>query len=168
MIGFKPYLLKTVRQRGFSLFIAIILSAVAATVTLALTTLSYKSLLLSSAARESQYAFYAADTALECALYWDNGNFNSFPYAATPGTVPGITCAGVTLSVSGTAYNANTTRYQSNWFTVNGSDCARITIYKTDGTITPVGKLYGDGVNVACSAISTDPRAVERGLKASY
>lgn len=156
-------------HKGFALFIAVILSAVAASITLALTTIAYKSLLLSSASRESQYAFYAADTALECALYWDRGQVNSFPYDATPGMVT-VSCAGQTVVLTGAAHNANTTRYQSGWFTVNGSDCARISVYKTDGSVAPVGELFGDGANVTCAEVTagTNPRAVERGLKASY
>jgi len=155
------------QQRGFALFIAIVLSAVAAVITLALTTLAYKSLLLSSSALESQYAFYAADSALECALYWDNGMRNSFPYASTPGSVA-VNCAGTNITLAGTAYDAHTTQYRSDWFAINGSDCARITVYKTDGSVTPVGQLFGDGVNVSCDQVSTNPRAVERGIKATY
>jgi len=154
-------------QRGFALFIAIILSAVAAIVTLSLTALAYKSLILSSAARESQYAFYAADTALECALYWDKGSNNAFPYAAAPVNA-NINCGGVPVTLAASAYDTHTTQYQSPWFVVNGGDCARITVYKTDGSVQPTGKLFGDGVNVMCTKIATDPRAVERGLKASY
>lgn len=157
-----------IRQRGFALFVAIILSAVAATITLALTTLAYKSLLLSSAARESQYAFYAADSALECTLYWDSGQFNSFPYTVAPGSVT-MTCAGVSVPLSGTAYDTHTTQYASGWFAVNGgAGCARATVYKTDTSLTPVGSLFADGVNVPCAKVGTDPRAVERGLRAYY
>lgn len=153
-------------RRGFALLIAVVLAAVAAAITVSLTTLAYKSLLLSSAARESQYAFYAADSALECALNYDNGSHAAFPYSASPGNVS-IDCAGTNVTLTGTSYDSDTAEYQSGWFSINGGDCARITVYKGD---TPAlgTQLYGDGANVACSAITTDPRTVERGLEASY
>lgn len=167
-----------ITQRGFALFIAVILSSVAAVVTLALTSLAYKSLILSSTARESQYAFYAADTALECALYWDAGKNNAsgvtlFPYDASATTVT-ITCGTQSVTLTGSQPDVHTTKYQSGWFALNGSACARVSVYKTDGTTAPavhVGQLFGDGVNVACAKVTTnpiDPRAIERGLKAWY
>jgi Tfp pilus assembly protein PilX len=157
---------KTVRNRGFALLIAVVLSAVAAAITVSLTTLAYKSLLLSSAARESQYAFYAADSALECALYNDNGSHAAFPYSASPGNVS-INCAGTNVTLAGSSYDSHTTEYQSAWFAINGTDCARITVYKGDSS-TLGTQLYSDGANVTCGAITTDPRTVERGLEASY
>jgi len=162
MIGFNP------QHRGFALIIALVLSSVAAAITMTLTTLAYKNLILSSAARESQYAFYAADSSLECALYWDNGAHNAFTYTTNPGAIS-IMCAGVTVPLTGSSYNANTTMYQSGWFTVNGSRCAQISVYKrnTPDTNGNTGFLYANGVNVVCSNL-TDSRAVERGLKAIY
>ncbi len=153
-------------QRGFALLVAIVLSTVALSVTLALTSLAYKGLLLASTARESQYAFYAADTALECALYFDNHDNRRFTYSGSQAS--GVVCAGVpsygsTGNIPGTT-SGGTTRFQSSWFTVNGSDCARITVYKES---TGATTLFGTGVNVACSDLG-NPRAVERGLRAVY
>jgi Tfp pilus assembly protein PilX len=154
-------------ERGFALFIAIILSAVAVMITLSLTTLAYKNLLLSSDARDSGYAFYSADSALQCVLNYDKAAVIQYS-ASTPSSYQ-FTCgaAGVQVTLTGTAYDAHTDRFLSGWFTANGSRCARITVYKTDGTIIPSATYYTEGVNVACSSVSTDPRAVERGLKAS-
>jgi Tfp pilus assembly protein PilX len=165
------------RPRGFTLFIAIVLAAVAATVTLALTSLAYKSLILSSSAKDSQYAFYAADTALDCALYWDNSANHQFLYQPSPPVAPAaVTCAGapVTFTATDPPTVPAETVYQSTWFPVNGSGCARITVYKTDGTGAPVaivGSLYGDGVsNATCAGgvLNATARTVERGLKAFY
>ncbi len=148
-------------QRGFALLVAIVLSTVAVSITLALTSIAYKGLLLSSSARESQYAFYAADTALECALYWDNRNQNRFIYGS--GQASGVSCAAVPVTMPAST-SGGTTKFESAWFTVNGSDCAKITVYKSS---TGATNLFGTGVNVACTDL-TNPRAVERGLKAFY
>ncbi len=153
-------------QRGFALLVAIVLSTVALSITLALTSLAFKSLLLASSARESQYAFYAADSALECALYFDSHSQNRFIYST--GQAAGIVCGGIsTYGGSGNipgVTSSGTTKFESSWFTVNGSDCARITVYKESSGATT---LFGTGVNVACSDLE-NPRAVERGLRATY
>ena len=60
-------------ERGFALLVAIVLSSVAAVITFALASLAYKNLILASDATQSQFAFYAADSALECALLGDKG-----------------------------------------------------------------------------------------------
>ncbi len=51
-------------QRGFALIIAIILTSVVLTMAEALLDVAYKQVLLSSAAKNSQYAFYNADSGL--------------------------------------------------------------------------------------------------------
>jgi hypothetical protein len=162
---------KRTNQRGFALLVAIVLSAVAAGVTLALTTLAYKSLVLSSAVQESQYAFYGADTALECALYWDNSAHLAFAYHAD--SVNGSPkCEGKTLNFSvHTNVGNGVTEFQSEWYDLaSGAGCFRITVDKqSDGH----ASLYGDAVsNTTCSAGSLpstlNPRATERGIKATY
>ncbi len=65
---------------GFTLFYAVLISSLLLAVGIAIFNITYKELILSSGARESQSAFYAADSALECALFWDlkhTGSSNS-------------------------------------------------------------------------------------------
>lgn len=156
--------------------IAVVLSAVAAAVTITLTELAYKNLLLSSAAKESQYAFYAADSALECALYWDNGasGHKKFSFNASPASPSGVACP--TDSGSAIAFTAsydsgnNRTIYQSSgWFPVNNGQCATLSIYKLGAPDAQENTtyMYANGVDVPCTELS-NPRAIERGLKASY
>ncbi len=59
------------RQRGFTLFYAVLISSLLLAIGLAIFNITFKEVILSSGARESANAFYAADTGLECALYWD-------------------------------------------------------------------------------------------------
>ncbi|MEK7606341.1 MAG: LamG-like jellyroll fold domain-containing protein [Patescibacteria group bacterium] len=58
-------------SRGFTLFYAVLVTSLLLALGLAVYNITLKELILTSDARESQNAFYAADTALECALYWD-------------------------------------------------------------------------------------------------
>lgn len=58
-------------KRGFALLFAVMTASVLLTIGLSIFNISLKELLLSTASRDSQIAFYAADSARECALYWD-------------------------------------------------------------------------------------------------
>ncbi len=157
--------------RGFALLVAIVLSAVAAVITFALANLAYKSLILASDAVQSQFAFYAADSALECALLGDKGDA-TFPYLLSPGETRTLSCEGASITFKSSAYDSVTTLWtataNSGWFSVNtdstGSRCARITVYKTNQNVT---SIFAEGLNVACTNRS-DPRALERGEKALY
>ncbi len=59
-------------QRGFALLFAVLTGSMLLAVGLAIFSIALKELDLSTAGRESQYAFYAADSGLECALYYDS------------------------------------------------------------------------------------------------
>jgi hypothetical protein len=56
---------------GFAMLFAVLTASLLLTIGLSIFNLSFKELILSTNAKESQVAFYAADSARECALYWD-------------------------------------------------------------------------------------------------
>ena len=56
---------------GFVLSFAVLVAGILLSIGLAIFTITLKELILSGSGRESQFAFYAADTGGECALYWD-------------------------------------------------------------------------------------------------
>lgn len=153
--------LSTVRpvQRGFTLLIAVVLSSVALAIGLALLDVAYKQVILASTAKQSQTAFYAADSVLECALYADQ-QLNTFGYAATSGSV---TCNGnnpATVTFNQSASPRTRT------FTIqcvgNTGVLGSATIYKASNAAT---SIYAVGYNT-CD--STNPRRIERGLKIVY
>ena len=57
--------------RGFTIFFAVLVASLSLSIGLAIYDLFVRELLLSQTATQSQYAIYAADTGIECALYWD-------------------------------------------------------------------------------------------------
>ncbi len=57
---------------GFTLFYAALVSSLLLAIGLAILNITLKEFVLSSGARDSETAFYSADSALECALFWDN------------------------------------------------------------------------------------------------
>lgn len=148
--------------QGFTLLIAVVLSSVLISVGLALLDTSYKQVLLASAATQSQYAFYNADSALECALYWDQQQ-NAFDYTAP---LTSIICNGQTMTLA-SAPNSTTVSagVRTTQITVpcagSGSNAA-ITVSKGNNAATAI---YTSGYN---SCLTADPRRTERGLKLTY
>src|ERR1035437_5684318 len=88
-------------NRGFTLLISVIFMSVMLSFGLALGSLGYKQQVLASDAIASQYAFYGADTALECALYADQQQdlFAYGSYGGTGGNVKSMNCDGNTIAV---------------------------------------------------------------------
>lgn len=74
----------TSQNQGFALLIAVIFVSVILAIALALGSIGYKQEIIARGASDSQYAFYAADAALECALVEAEGGDpvgNPFAYA---------------------------------------------------------------------------------------
>jgi Tfp pilus assembly protein PilX len=147
--------------RGFTLLVAVVLCSVLVSVALALFDISYKQVLLAAAATQSQYAFYNADSALECGLYWDQKQ-NAFDYSA-PLPAASLTCnnQGVTSYVTSQSGGVRTTSFTTTCASGTGSS-ASITVTKSSTNSTSV---YANGYN---SCDSTDSRRIERSLKAIY
>ncbi len=61
-----------IKNRGVAILFAILLVSIVLTVGLSLLNITVRQLLLSSLARESQFAFYAADSARACARHYDS------------------------------------------------------------------------------------------------
>lgn len=159
-------------HRGFALLISVIFMSVMLTFGLALGSLAYKQQILASNGVESQYAFYAADAALECLLYADQQqNLFTLP-ASQPGAAPSMNCDGsAPFSSSIVSYNAGvkwviTTRLSLD----GGKRCADAVIYKpAPGSGTTY--LFSQGYNVSCTNVTAGgggARFVSRGLGAHY
>src|SRR4051812_44341832 len=64
-------IMKRNTQRGFTLLLAALTASIALSMGASIFLIAKKEVTLSSLGRDSQYAFYSADQAAECALYWD-------------------------------------------------------------------------------------------------
>lgn len=171
------YLVPTVPEsQGFALLVAVIFMSVMLSFGLALGSLGYKQQVLASNAVESQYAFYVADAALECALYADQQQ-GLFAYPASdPSSAPAMTCDG------SVAVSAEKTWSGSYWTVTNrlaldsGAHCADVTVYKyspswiASNPSNPSAYLFSQGYNVPCSTVGNpgDARFSSRGLSAHY
>ncbi len=63
-------------KKGFSVLFASLTGSLVLAIGLAILSITIKQITLASAGRESQLAFYAADTGIECALFLDSGGGN--------------------------------------------------------------------------------------------
>lgn len=68
-------------NNGFTILFAVLVSTLILAVGASIINIALKQLTLSGSARDSQFAFYAANTGIECALYWD---FNGVNNVTTP------------------------------------------------------------------------------------
>jgi hypothetical protein len=161
----KHFFTTTSGQKGYAILFAVVMVSIISTIAIGLSNSSYKQLVLSSLARDSQSAFYFSDTAIECALYADNvdGLFsaanvdsayscgvdkNGSPYALTK----------IVTSIG------SDTQYTLEFTTPVLSDpCFAITVLKT--TTVPTTDIKARGYNT-CNFSSI--RTVEREIEATY
>ncbi|MEK7114075.1 MAG: pilus assembly PilX N-terminal domain-containing protein [Patescibacteria group bacterium] len=159
-------------QQGFALLVAVIFMSVMLTLGLALSSLGYKQQVLASGAVASQYAFYVADAALECALHADQRlNLFAFPPSQPPPQlVPSITCDGSDTPVSVPQQWSPSLWILTYRLSLDaGTHCADVTVYKpspNSGTT----YIFSQGYDVSCSTVASpdEARFVSRGLNARY
>jgi len=176
-----PYTLRPTpssSRRGFVLSLAVLVSGILLSIGLAIFSSALKELILSSSGRESQFAFYAADTGSECALYWDirHPGFPTSVFATSSDSTilpdgSGVFCNTEDITVvatgwdpangwdvSGLSGSSATTVFDMAF--ANGS-CATVTVIKDSGTT----QIDSRGFNTCDIG---NPRRVERGLRVSY
>lgn len=166
------------KKNGFALLIAIIFMSVMLSFGLVLGSFAYKQQMLASSAIDSQYAFYAADAALECALYADQGQYQSvfayLPQTTPPPQAPTMTCDGtgpisssVTWPVAGEWVVKNRIKLDGN------TRCADVTVYKYSTPQPPnniTTYIFSQGYSASCSRVDSadGTRFSSRGLQAYY
>ncbi|NTV22453.1 MAG: hypothetical protein HGB03_02685 [Candidatus Yonathbacteria bacterium] len=166
------------RKQGFVLLFAVLVSGILLAIGLGIFTITYKELLLSSSDRESQIAFYAADSGGECALYWDvvhpgyeRGIFGRVTDTAVSPAISGIgnaLCSGVDINNTWTTTGSGVSPIET-VFTIgfeNGS-CAEVTVVKKYDDISgeSITEVDSRGFNTCDEGAM---RRAERGLRITY
>lgn len=147
--------------RGFTILLAALVATLVLALGISVFSIAQKQIILSSLGRSSQYAFYSADTAAECALYWDV-RFARFP-TSTLATVPNITCDSEDITI--TVSDVGGSIVSEFDFEPNGY-CANVAVIKdpTDGST----RVEADGFSTECSEIDTSNRVLQRSVELSY
>jgi Tfp pilus assembly protein PilX len=158
-------------KKGYTLLFAILLTSIILSVSISILNISQKEVILSSSSRDSQIALYAADSALECAQYFDTiGKFST----STP-TVQSISCNGV--AVHNVVYSLSQSGNNRTWTsdtigpfkikdTPEDEPCASIQIIKQGITNDPITSIISVRGYNTCD--NTNPKRVERALRVSY
>lgn len=150
-------------NRGVALFTAVVIAGALLLISTGIINLAVKQSFLTDAGRASQLAFYAADTGIECALYWDVKNPSGGQSAFS-------TTTGSTINCNKDANNP------SNQWVVGGSSvstinkitflpdpyCAIVTVTKNNDGSTKIEALGYNTCDVA------NQRRVERAIRATY
>ncbi len=147
-------------EAGFTILLAALVASLVLTLGISIFSIAQKQVILSSLGRSSQFAFYAADTAAECALYWDV-RFDYFGSTTPVGVTPA--CDGKPLVITGAP---GTYPYTMSFeFEPNGY-CARVAVIKDSQN--PRTIIHGDGFSTACADVAVSGRALQRSVELHY
>ncbi len=155
---------KNTKEGGVALLFAILMTSTLLLVAIGISKISYKEILFSIEARDSDRAFTSADTGLECAFYLDSSGV----FATASDT---FYCSGIPVIVS---LGALPDQYEFS-LALSPSSCAQVYIDKNYlGTQTRI-EAFGYNVRqqqatapATCVVNATNPRIVSRALRATY
>jgi hypothetical protein len=152
------------KQKGFVLLFAVTLASIILAIALGIANISLKEAKFATSARDSNVAFFSADTGIDCALLYDKSSSRIFfntPSATT------IDCAGGTRTVTG---GNGVWTFKVLGLGTSGLGCAIVTVNKS-GTYPIVNTLvvskgYNLGGDGTCA--STSSTLIERELDVRY
>jgi hypothetical protein len=147
-------------EKGFTILLAALVTSLVLTLGISIFSVAQKQVILSSLGRSSQYAFYAADTGAECALYWDV-RFDYFSSTSPSGITPA--CDGAALVLTGAP---GALPYTMGFeFEPNGY-CSQVSVTKS--ATDPKTIIHADGFSTPCAEISLSGRSLQRSVELSY
>ncbi len=153
------------KNEGFAMLFTVLVISIMLAIGLGIADLTYKQSLLSNEARDSQLAFYQADSGVECGMYYDLHQ-GQLPRGTTvqgsdgaAGAPQQFTCGDNTMTlVPGQSFTDHFV-YQED---ITGNQpCFSVTFDKTD----PVKNMVKSRGFSTCNATA---QQVERGLQVQY
>ncbi len=153
-------------EKGFALLFAVVLSAILLAIALGVSNIAYREAAFTTSAKDSNDAFYAADTAAECALFYDNSAMSQNAFG---GTLTTVHCNNVSANVTGNPIYTFTVSSLG----VNGSQiaCAVVTVNKSDttnGTVKVTSTGYSNGGGSTQNQCIPTTNAVQRVVEINY
>ncbi len=167
------------KEGGFAMLFAVLTSSVLLSIGLSIFNLTIKELALSSSGRESQAAFYAADSGVECALYWDvkGGDiFATSSDARTPSPA-NPQCAGQFINITPNSQTSNSASTEFSFAPIDSvpalnDPCSLVTVQKqSDGSTRITSRGYNVGYSdngTSNKCLGDDSFKVERALLITY
>ena len=149
-------------SRGFTLLLSALIVSIVLAIGASISGLAQKELTLSSIGRDSQFAFYTADSGAECALYWDIRR-HIFSVEAPPEK---LSCGGQETLVTTNSDSSSTKftfEYESNGY------CVDVSVVKSPNDSGSFSTdVRADGFSTNCDGITTNPRVLQRSVELHY
>lgn len=181
----KIYSAKFQRSRGFVILFAVILASIILAITLGISNIALRELKFSTSAKDTNEAFFAADTGAECALFNDKADINRFSLdLESPAT---INCFKQDISSNPkwdshlqeefVVVSAGTWNFILGELGSSNNGCAIVSVAKDDEdgdgiistTITSKGYNVGSGGSAPnWDCVTNLPNNVERVLEVTY
>ena len=160
-------------QKGFTIFFAMLVGGLSLTIGAAIYDLTVRELDLSQTAIQSQYAIYAADTGVECALFWDTKYEGGSAFATSSASTPlsTVECNGVSISSAPDASDASsaTTDFTLTVVAAPQTYCASVRVAKeVDAGGVVYTTVTSRGYNTLCPPEVPQITRLERALQVSY
>lgn len=173
-------------QRGSTLFYTILVSGLFLLVALGLSDIALQETQFSAFSRDSQTAFYAADTGVECATYWDYVDPTASVFHSDGSPPDGFSCINRDIddgadyqvtAASGPVWQHATTTFWIPFASSDNEPCVQVEVGKYEH---PTGNtktvIIARGYNIAdntavlsrCNAATTQSRRVQRALRVQY
>lgn len=157
---------------GFAMLFAVLTASLLLTIGISIFNISLKELTISTNTRESQIAFFAADSARECALYWDvkvgalqaclDSNCTAKTELPNGITLASVTCNGVPGSLSAVVSAPNITYASSSFFRSNKDSNLDS---EADITVTKAFKSSDNSIKTTISAKGHNTGVIGRRLE---
>lgn len=155
------------KQKGFTLLFASLVGSLLLAIGIATFNIVLRELDLSSVARESRFAFYAADSGWECAFYHDRQR----EFATSTGSlgIPELTtikCRNGNIGVASTrtAFSAVSTFQMP----LDGAACADVVITKDDADGDKISSTVIEARGKNDCTTNPNPNRVERAIRVKY
>ena len=154
----------TTGEAGFTLLMAVIITSVVIMLGVTISGILQRNALISASSKDSTEAFYAADTALECVMYYDRAQ-DAFGTSSDPISIEDtVKCLGVDASDATTDGRTDYT-YNRGFLLNSETICAGITIRKEEISSGNVRTFVEARGRNTCQDTN---RRSERALKTAY
>ncbi|MCI5108597.1 MAG: hypothetical protein MRY49_01990 [Candidatus Pacebacteria bacterium] len=153
------------KQKGFALYLTVIAVGIVSFITFSLSDIAFRQNTIASIGNRSQQAFYASDSGLECALFWDL-HHAAFPYNQGGSFDPNLVDCGdgvVDYEFTATADSA-TTLFDVDFTAIN---CVvEIKVEKVDIGDRITTKITSQGESGSC--VAGDSNRFQRSIEVNY
>ncbi|MFZ2523288.1 MAG: hypothetical protein WAW92_02775 [Minisyncoccia bacterium] len=151
-------------KNGFALLIAIVTTSLLLLVSFVVVNTALKQVVIAYSNQESQYAYYNAESGIECAIYWDLKNPSGTSAFAT-NTPSTISCNSANYSVGGGGVSNATSTFTINSLQPKGCVVVRVAKVPSPPSSYGLTRIESYGYNNCNTGAA---RKVERGITITY